>query len=299
MIKATPTRRSRCWFATATALLVATTLISSSCCSAFHLQQRPHQHAHRGGITAIPLSLDSVAVKALRGKSQDEDSSSSEDAPFLPFGISSLDSRTKLLSTSSSKTKQSGTKEGLPFGFNIENTAAIEQIMLNTVTPMENALDALTGDWAMSYADLRPDNTSTIAGRAFLVTNAAYLVAGIYIFLSGDLWFGFWTDMAAIASFNYHYNQLLAAGQAKASAVRLALLLDYTAAAFSIITATAYLFTFSSFPILPIAVSTAGLGFLYLSWVWEYGRPYMFWHSLWHLCSAYSGFLIGTQHSNP
>jgi len=204
-------------------------------------------------------------------------------------------------SSSAETTKQ----QQLPFGLSVETIAVAEQVLMDSVAPVQETLDALTGDWALSYADLSPDTPRTLTGQAFLATNAAYLIAGIYILVvSGDLWFGFWTDMAAIASFNYHYNQLLVAGtDGKANSVRLALTLDYTAAAISILTAGSYLLSDISshahaFPVVAVAVSAVGLVCLYLSWVWEYGRPYMFWHSLWHLCSAYSGYLIGTLHAS-
>lgn len=301
--RTTATRRScRRQATAAAALLVAGTLVSTPFkqCSSFLLHQ-PRTHDsnvqyYRRTRTLRP-SLTPV-LRAQRPKVDDGSSSSTEDAPFPPFGIPSLDLLIAPLTPAVKKgPSDTSTNNKLPFGFNVENTAALEQIILDSVAPVEKALDALTGDWALSYADLRPDTPNTLAGQAFLATNSAYLVAGLFVLFSGDLWFGFWTDMAAIASFNYHYNQLLVSGQAKANSVRLALLLDYTAAAFSIITATAYLLASATFPVFPFAVSIAGFFFLFLSWQWEYGRPYMFWHSLWHLCSAYSGFLIGTLHS--
>lgn len=229
----------------------------------------------------------SVRLQARRREEDPEDS----PASLLPFGFPSLDQR-------KTAPAPEANDEKLPFGFSFESAAALEQFLLDAAAPVEEALDALTGDWALSYADLSPDSTNTVTGQAFLATNAAYLVAGVYILFAGDIWFGFWTDIAAIASFNYHWNQLLVAGQdAKASAVRLALLLDYTAAAVSIVTATSYVLSFSIFPVQALAISAAGLVFLYMSWIWEYGRPYMLWHSLWHLCSAYSGYLIGTMHA--
>jgi hypothetical protein len=164
--------------------------------------------------------------------------------------------------------------------------------------PVQGLLDGVTDGWALSYADLYPESTSTFIGQSFLATNLAYLAAGIFVTFSGDVWFGFWTDVCAVASFNYHYNQLLASGkQTYSGNVRMALLLDYTAAAVSILTATIYLFGIPTIPITALAASVAGLIFLYMSWIWEYGRPYIVWHSLWHLCSGYAGYLIGTMHA--
>lgn len=287
-------------------LFAATTLLCAPCFAFSPQEHSKHQHGHAPQHFSVfrhrssfltTLSLLEAPQRAVilrsRRNNQQDGNPSEDDAPSLPFGIPSLDLRRSSQKTPPKRQEQTD----LPFGFSIESSAALEQLILDSVAPVENALDSLTGDWALSYADLTPDSTRTIAGQAFLVTNVAYLIAGIYIFMSGDLWFGFWTDMAAIASFNYHYNQLLASGKTKAASVRLALLLDYTAAAFSILTAAAYILSFSIFPVQAVGVSVAGLVFLYMSWVYEYGRPYMCWHSLWHLCSAYSGYLIGTLHA--
>lgn len=92
--------------------------------------------------------------------------------------------------------------------------------------------------------------------------------------------------------------------------VRLALLLDYVAAAISMSTAAAYLALSSPIvggssswvdadAVLPaLGVSALGLAFLGLSWRYERGRPYMVFHSAWHFCSAYAGLLIGTLHAS-
>jgi hypothetical protein len=178
------------------------------------------------------------------------------------------------------------------------SAAALYDKISEITEPVQGLLDGVTDGWALSYADLSPESTSTWIGQSFLATNLAYLAAGIFVTFSGDVWFGFWTDVCAVASFNYHYNQLLASGkQTYSSTVRLALLLDYTAAAVSILTATVYLFGMPTLPITALAASVAGLIFLYMSWIWEYGRPYIVWHSLWHLCSGYAGYLIGTMHA--
>jgi len=292
-------RKNSWWPTVVVALFTATALLFSPCFAFSPPEHSKHRAAphhlpvfrHHTCLWRAPKSA--VVHQARRNNQQDSNPSPEDDVGFLPFGIPSLDLRRSSQKTPPKRQE----KTDLPFGFSIESSAALEQLLLDSVAPVENALDSLTGNWALSYADLTPDSTRTIAGQAFLATNVAYLIAGIYIFLSGDLWFGFWTDLAAIASFNYHYNQLLASGKSKATAVRLALLLDYTAAAFSLLTATTYLLSFSIFPVQAVAFSVAGLIFLYMSWIYEYGRPYMCWHSLWHLCSAYSGYLIGTLHA--
>lgn len=173
------------------------------------------------------------------------------------------------------------------------------------VSPAQGLLDNATDGWALSYADLSPDNTQTLTGQAFLASNMAYVVAGALLTVTGDFWFGFCTELAAIASFNYHYQQLLDSGsvslKSKSSnkVVRLALLVDYLFAMISILTGLVYILTSpttADLPIYTISVAVVACICLGMSWIWEYGKPYMFWHSLWHLFSAYAGYVIGTEH---
>jgi hypothetical protein len=168
--------------------------------------------------------------------------------------------------------------------------------------PVQEFLDGSTSGWAMSYANLEPDSSQTAAGQAFLATNVAYLLAGIALQLHGELGLGTLTEICSLASFQYHYQQL---ENTSSESVQLALIVDYLAAALAMGTASVYLggaIFVSSMPLdMPIfmaaGVALSSLGFLGLSWKYEYGRPYMFWHSLWHLASAYSGFLIGNLHA--
>jgi hypothetical protein len=175
---------------------------------------------------------------------------------------------------------------------------------------MEGFLDRVTDGWALSFADLTPESPKTLLGQSFLLTNAAYLLAGISLtVVYNDFWLAFWTDCAAICSYNYHYTQLQCCSvsdeekDAAKEEVRLALLLDYSAAGVSIISAMWYLLsaTLTSHNLsneegIAIIASLAGTGCLLLSWKWEYGKPYMFWHGLWHLGSASAGYLIGVSH---
>jgi hypothetical protein len=172
--------------------------------------------------------------------------------------------------------------------------------------PLQQVLDECTGGWALNYADLTPESPDTAIGRGFLLTNVFYLVAGLLLTYQGDATLGFFTDLAAIASFNYHYTQLRATSQKEGikDLVRLSLFLDYMAASVSILTAVVYVVS-ASLQLEPdqlimveqsVAVGMVGLFFLVLSWKYEYGRPYIVFHSLWHLGSAVSGYLIGAAH---
>jgi hypothetical protein len=164
------------------------------------------------------------------------------------------------------------------------------------IQKLESKIDDLSGGWALSYADLSPDSDQTWGGRAFLATNLAYGFAGAIItFVVGDYTLGLLTELCALASYNYHYYQLLAHGQARAESVRLALLVDYVCAGASILTGTLYLIwtaPVAGVPTVAVGLTALSVAFLLASWNWEYGRPYMVLHGLWHLCSAAGGYLI-------
>jgi hypothetical protein len=183
--------------------------------------------------------------------------------------------------------------------------------------PVQKVLDESTGGWALSAANLAPDSHKTINGKVFLATNIGYAVAGLVLTVRGDFWFGLMTDLAAIASFNYHYQQLLGsepkngdkptptmtsgglADPVQTPEMRLALLIDYFVASVSILTGAFYLWEtgqMDSLPVEAVEVAVLSLGCLAACWVWEAGQPYMIFHSLWHLFSAYAGYLIGNTH---
>jgi hypothetical protein len=191
----------------------------------------------------------------------------------------------------------------------LEDLPALRDVVAATQSfaePLQQVLDECTGGWALNYADLTPESPDTAIGRGFLLTNVFYLVAGLLLTYQGDPTLGFFTDLAAIASFNYHYTQLRATSQKEGikDLVRLSLFLDYMAASISILTAVVYVVS-ASLQLEPdqltmveqsVAVGMVGLLFLVLSWKYEYGRPYIVFHSLWHLGSAVSGYLIGAAH---
>ena len=116
-----------------------------------------------------------------------------------------------------------------------------------------------------------------------------------------------------MVSYIYHYNQLASKG-VNSPAVKLSLLIDYFTAGSALIVGTGYLLAefsafagsipdpsslVSSLSLMPIALkgaagcSVAAVTSLGLCWVWEYGRPYLFWHSAWHLFSAATCYFVG------
>ena len=164
--------------------------------------------------------------------------------------------------------------------------------------PVMDTLDD-TSEFILSYADLRPDSSSTLPGQAFLATNILYAIVGVALAWQGDLVFGCLTEACSVASFLYHYTQLEARGEAKAPTVRLAVLVDYVCAITTLSLASFYLLTMlSEASIETFAGVALAISFLLLSWVYETGRPYMLFHSLWHIFGAYSGFLIGSMHNH-
>jgi len=168
--------------------------------------------------------------------------------------------------------------------------------LFGPLLPFAKVIYEATGGWGVSYADLSPQTPRTFAGASFLLTNVCYAVAGVMLTVHGDVLFGAMTEIAGVVSFIYHYLQL-DLGKDR-NEVRLALVIDYITAGVALITGTLYIFEmgFPSLPFECVLFGVMSLVSLSLSWVWEFGIPYIFWHSLWHIFSALSGYLIGETH---
>ena len=183
---------------------------------------------------------------------------------------------------------------------NTENTSGLLQTIEVVTAPVQTILDEYSSGWALSYADLAPDTSETTPGRVFLATNLAYLLAGVVLQWQGANELGLATDLCAAFSFQYHYQQLEVT-----NTVRAALLLDYVFAAVAMGLATFYLVTSVAVTSLltvnvavAVGLAVVALSCLGLSWKYEYGQPYMFWHGLWHLASAGAGYAIGDLHNS-
>jgi hypothetical protein len=167
----------------------------------------------------------------------------------------------------------------------------------DALSPAARALDFATDGWALSYANLAPETESSPVGQAFLASNIAYALTGIFLTLQGDVFLGFLTELVSVASFTYHYTQLQAYDNAQDSNVRLALMIDYILAFSTIFVGLAYILMDQQLPPIDGLVSGGvGIACLLLCWVWERGLPYILLHSLWHLFSAYCGYSIGNAH---
>lgn len=158
--------------------------------------------------------------------------------------------------------------------------------------------------WGLSYADLSPNDDSTAVGRAFLATNLGYAVVGLLLTIKGDLLLGGLTEVAGIVSYWYHFRQLRY-GRDQPKLVKLALFVDYLTAGSALLTGVIYMVQMSlslgyevAFATLEnvLASAAASLVCLGLCWVWEFGIPYIFLHSLWHIFSAYTAYLLGQSH---
>ena len=184
-----------------------------------------------------------------------------------------------------------------PFDTQAENVYAgfPEQLV-----PIAEFIDGSTGGWALSYADLSPEDETTPAGVAFLLTNVSFLIVGALLWSKGLVALGLATEVAGVVSYIYHYNQLASRGK-NSPAVKLSLLVDYFTAGSALIIGSGYLTseisdrlfsgeTLSIFSLLSsssdlaaaIGCSVLAVVSLGLCWVWEYGTPYLILHSLWH-----------------
>jgi hypothetical protein len=168
----------------------------------------------------------------------------------------------------------------------------------DALSPIARVMDDASDGWALSYADLSPESERSPIGQAFLATNIAYAIVGLILSINGDPFLGILTEVASIASFIYHYVQLQASNnRVQDSSVRFALLIDYICASTAILVGLVYLAMDHQVPPIEGIISGgAGIGCLLLCWVWEYGLPYIFLHSLWHLFSAYTAFVVGNAH---
>ncbi len=167
---------------------------------------------------------------------------------------------------------------------------------MGLLQPIAEKLDEVTGDWALSYADLSPATPKTPAGISFLLTNVAYAFAGIVLISKGDFFYGGLVEIAGVVSFWYHFSQL-EFGKDR-SEVRLALLTDYFTAGSALITGGIYMVQLgiASVPVDVLITGATSVVALSLCWVWEFGYPYIILHSIWHLLSAYTGYLVGQAH---
>ena len=171
------------------------------------------------------------------------------------------------------------------------------------LSSVAKGLDQATMGFAFHYADLTPETPTTPLGISFLATNACFIVGGFFTWtVQQDVWLGSLTELAGIMSFWYHYCQL-EYGKTNPREVRLALLMDYIVACTTILTGFVYLAQLVGLEQVTDAISnqvllwgTLSLVCLALSWAKEVGYWYLCFHSLWHISSAYEGYLIGQNH---
>jgi hypothetical protein len=159
--------------------------------------------------------------------------------------------------------------------------------------PLIKGLEGSTDGWNLTYTDLSPETEKTPVGLGFLATNMAYTICGLLLVQNGNVLLGVLMELASVASFAYHFCQLkLGKNQLL---VRVALLVDYVVSAATLLAALVYIIQVGIFnvPFEGIVASVLAVVFLFLSWVWEEGLPYVINHGMWHLLGAYAVFMIG------
>ena len=190
---------------------------------------------------------------------------------------------------------------------------------MTSLEQVADQLDGWTGGWATTYADLYPESPTTPLGIFFLATNLAYSMAGYALWVTtttttttntpmDGLLLSVLTETASVASFVYHYGQLLSGSAAAASEeesslsfswVRIVLVVDYLVAFAAIGTALSCLVTTPGGMVLSwqgwVACSLS-LVCLALSWIDERPGPYIVFHGLWHILGAYGGYSVGQAH---
>ena len=169
------------------------------------------------------------------------------------------------------------------------STKTLEEL----AAPVSGVLDDVTDGWALSYANLEPESETTPIGISFLATNLAYGIAGTLLVTQGNTFLGLLTEIACLASFGYHFSQLRF-GQGGSRIVRLALLVDYFFALSAIIVGSVQLVYSHQIPTEVLFGGSLAVVSLGACWVWEEGLVYILFHSLWHLFSAYTGYMIGS-----
>lgn len=160
------------------------------------------------------------------------------------------------------------------------------------VAPVSNKLDDLTGGWALSYANLEPEDETTPIGISFLATNIAYGLCGLLLTTQGNFLLGVLSEFACLASFFYHYSQLKY-GHKGSRIVRVALLVDYFFALSAILVGSIQLLLSHQLPTEALYGGSFAVASLGACWIWEEGLAYIILHSLWHLFSGYTGYIIG------
>lgn len=167
----------------------------------------------------------------------------------------------------------------------------------------------LNGDLVLSSANLEPENETTFLGMSFLATNVAFGLCGSLLATQGNAALGVVTEIVCFASFLYHFSQLKFGQHSTTTAsssstesdeqiVKLALLVDYFFAIAAIVVAGIQVI--SSHQLIPSVVIYSGamaIASLGACLVWEEGVAYIIFHSLWHVFSAYTCYMIGSTSS--
>jgi hypothetical protein len=176
-----------------------------------------------------------------------------------------------------------------------KNDEPFTQLPLS-LRPLATQLSSFTTGRAFTYADLSPETPTSPVGFAFLCTNFGFNIGGLSLVAHGDYCLGSVIEIAGLFSILYHYQQLSYPEPSKE--VQVALLCDYCIASVAIVTGLVYALQVGvlQLPVEALASSTLAVLCLLLGWVWEFGYPYIFFHSLWHIFGAFAAFSVGQAH---
>ena len=165
--------------------------------------------------------------------------------------------------------------------------------------------DRFIEKYVWSITDTRPYSPRTLVGSLFLATNIGFVITSIYFFRVQDPYASLTavlTDIAAVASFVYHYRQLDLGPDIR---VRAVLAIDYVVAISTIVCSLPYfwkiILEYGASNELEVSLSiflgTASLIFFLIGGV-SSGLQYITYHSMWHILSAASASLIGSVASS-
>lgn len=179
-------------------------------------------------------------------------------------------------------------------------TVKVYPIIDSDLDEASSSFDFFVDKYVWSITDTRPYAPHTLIGSLFLATNVGFLITSIFFFRVQDPYASLTailSDMAALASFIYHYRQLELGPDVR---VRAFLAIDYVVAISTVVCSLPYfwqiILEYGASNQLEVSLSlilgAASLAFFLVGGV-SSGLQYITLHSMWHILSAASASLMG------
>jgi hypothetical protein len=173
------------------------------------------------------------------------------------------------------------------------------------VRAVMETLDQATGGFAFAVYDTRHLHVNSLEGRAFLLTNVPFFIAGARLIQHGQLAFGASLKVAGLLSHQYHSAQLRAPlrgiSPSSCPETALSLLADYGGAVAAVVGTAATICARGGMAYLisrPICAACLALGALAFvgGCVTDEERPwqYLTVHGAWHVLSAAACFQLAS-----